>query len=78
MSCRFVCEIKDDICNEVGLNITTTDFTVTVSADGNIDFTDPSGHFGPTLDADGNLSGNGTLIDRFHVDPSINLKFIET
>lgn len=78
MSCRFVCEVKKDICNEVGLDSTTqTTLTVTVSADGNIDFTDPDGHFDPVLSADGELSGSGTLIDRFYVDPNINLKFIE-
>ena len=77
MNCRNLCMIKDEICREAALtNDTPTTFEVTVDAHGNIDFTDPDNHFTAAYSENvGNLSGVGTLIERFHLDPHLNLQY---
>ena len=77
MECRSLCDIKKEICSEAALiNETPTTFTVSIDAHGNIDFTDPNSHFIPVYSEEvGNLSGTGSLIQRFSIDPHVNLKY---
>lgn len=73
---RNLCDIKREICRELALTAETpTSVTFTVDAFGNLDITDPSAEFVPVVDDFGNLSGSGSLIDRFYTDPYMNMKY---
>ena len=74
--CRTLCEIKREICREAAItNEVTTTVTFTIDAYGNLDITDGSAEFGGAIDAYRNLSGNGSLIERFYTDPYKNMKY---
>ena len=76
MNCRSLCDIKKEICSEAALtNETTTTVTFTIDAYGNLDITDASAEFGGAIDAYGNLSGAGSLIDRFTLSEMGNMNF---
>ena len=73
---RTPCKIKHEICREAAVtNEVTTTVTFTVDAYGNLDITDGAAEFGGAIDAYRNLSGSGSLIQRFHTDPYKNMKY---